>query len=179
MLAICSVSSAYATGHARYCLHLTSFDFLAPALCDASPSCVACLQYEVGNQDHSVMLGVEAVDNILHGSKELTLNHPDIVNTGKDTDLQYSRYSTGGATSSFAAAAAGAVAPTAVAAPVPAVPAVAAAAAVVVATPASAAAVPMAAAAAAAKATIDCLSNHGTCLQQDTASRGVAAKACT
>lgn len=54
-------------------------------------------KYEVGNQDHSFMLGVEAVDNILHGCKyntsfhsctpadsvlavELTLNHPDFVN---------------------------------------------------------------------------------------------------
>lgn len=26
-------------------------------------------KYEVGNQDHSFMLGVEAVDNILHGGK--------------------------------------------------------------------------------------------------------------
>lgn len=28
-------------------------------------------KYEVGNQDHSFMLGVEAVDNILHGGKRL------------------------------------------------------------------------------------------------------------
>ncbi|PWW74755.1 FAD/NAD(P)-binding domain-containing protein [Tuber magnatum] len=37
-------------------------------------------KYEVGNQDHSFMLGVEAVDNILHGATELTLNYPDFVN---------------------------------------------------------------------------------------------------
>ncbi|KAF2402233.1 FAD/NAD(P)-binding domain-containing protein [Trichodelitschia bisporula] len=37
-------------------------------------------RYEVGNQDHSFMLGVEAVDNILNGSVELTLNYPDFVN---------------------------------------------------------------------------------------------------
>ncbi|RPA98499.1 FAD/NAD(P)-binding domain-containing protein [Choiromyces venosus 120613-1] len=37
-------------------------------------------KYEVGNQDHSFMLGVEAVDNIMHGATELTLNYPDFVN---------------------------------------------------------------------------------------------------
>jgi hypothetical protein len=37
-------------------------------------------RYEVGNQDHSFMLGVEAVDNIVNGAIELTLNYPDVVN---------------------------------------------------------------------------------------------------
>lgn len=37
-------------------------------------------RYEVGNQDHSFMLGVEAADNIVHGAAELTLNYPDFVN---------------------------------------------------------------------------------------------------
>lgn len=37
-------------------------------------------RYEVGNQDHSFMLGVEAVDNIVNGATELTLNYPDFVN---------------------------------------------------------------------------------------------------
>ncbi len=37
-------------------------------------------RYEVGNQDHSFMLGVEAADNIVNGSVELTLNYPDFVN---------------------------------------------------------------------------------------------------
>merc|ERR1712048_1458893 len=37
-------------------------------------------KYEVGNQDHSFMLGVEAVDNILHGAKEFTLLHPSLTN---------------------------------------------------------------------------------------------------
>ncbi|KAN0083122.1 hypothetical protein V8E54_002210 [Elaphomyces granulatus] len=37
-------------------------------------------RYEVGNQDHSFMLGVEAVDNIINGAVELTLNNPDFVN---------------------------------------------------------------------------------------------------
>lgn len=46
------------------------------------------LQYEVANQDHSLMLGVEAVDNILFGVKELTLEHPDIVNAKKNTSLR-------------------------------------------------------------------------------------------
>ncbi|KAI9808931.1 MAG: hypothetical protein M1826_004004 [Phylliscum demangeonii] len=31
-------------------------------------------RYEVGNQDHSFMLGVEAVNHIVHGAPELTLN---------------------------------------------------------------------------------------------------------
>ena len=38
-------------------------------------------RYEVGNQDHSFMLGVEAVDAIIGGGVELTLNYPDFVNT--------------------------------------------------------------------------------------------------
>jgi hypothetical protein len=37
-------------------------------------------KYEVGNQDHSCMLGVEAVDNMLFGAKEFTLLHPSLVN---------------------------------------------------------------------------------------------------
>lgn len=43
-------------------------------------------RYEVGNQDHSFMLGVEAVDNILNGAVELTLNYPDFVNTRKNDE---------------------------------------------------------------------------------------------
>ncbi|KAL8646626.1 MAG: hypothetical protein Q9210_006030 [Variospora velana] len=38
-------------------------------------------RYEVGNQDHSFMLGVEAADNIVNGAAELTLNYPDFVNS--------------------------------------------------------------------------------------------------
>jgi len=37
-------------------------------------------KYEVSNQDHSFMQGVEAVDNILIGAPELTLNLPGVVN---------------------------------------------------------------------------------------------------
>lgn len=38
-------------------------------------------KYEVGNQDHSCMLGVEAADNIIYGAKEFTLFHPSLVST--------------------------------------------------------------------------------------------------
>ncbi|RXW24621.1 hypothetical protein EST38_g1243 [Candolleomyces aberdarensis] len=37
-------------------------------------------KYEVGNQDHCFQLGVEAIDAILGGADELTLNSPDSVN---------------------------------------------------------------------------------------------------
>jgi protoporphyrinogen oxidase len=37
-------------------------------------------KYEVGNQDHSLMQGVEAVDNILNRSEETTLEFPNKVN---------------------------------------------------------------------------------------------------
>ena len=37
-------------------------------------------KYEVSNQDHSFMQGVELVDRLLLGGEELTLNQPDLVN---------------------------------------------------------------------------------------------------
>ena len=43
-------------------------------------------RYEVGNQDHSFMLGVEAVDAVVNGSVELTLNYPDFVNGRKNVE---------------------------------------------------------------------------------------------
>jgi hypothetical protein len=43
-------------------------------------------RYEVGNQDHSFMLGVEAADNIVNGSVELTLNYPDFVNGRQNSE---------------------------------------------------------------------------------------------
>lgn len=43
-------------------------------------------RYEVGNQDHSFMLGVEAVDAIHSGAVELTLNYPDFVNSRRNTE---------------------------------------------------------------------------------------------
>lgn len=46
-------------------------------------------KYEVANQDHSLMLGVEAVDNILFGTQELSLEFPNIVNPRKNTELVY------------------------------------------------------------------------------------------
>ncbi|BFZ64916.1 hypothetical protein YB2330_006069 [Saitoella coloradoensis] len=38
-------------------------------------------KYEVGNQDHSFMLGVEAVDACVFGGVELTLGNPDMINS--------------------------------------------------------------------------------------------------
>lgn len=40
-------------------------------------------KYEVANQDHSAMLGVEAVDNILFGTYEEILHEPNVVNGKK------------------------------------------------------------------------------------------------
>lgn len=40
----------------------------------------ASFKYEVANQDHSFMLGVEAVDHIVTGSVEVSLEYPDYVN---------------------------------------------------------------------------------------------------
>eukprot|EP00698_Gefionella_okellyi_P016954 TRINITY_DN4901_c0_g1_i1.p1 TRINITY_DN4901_c0_g1~~TRINITY_DN4901_c0_g1_i1.p1 ORF type:complete len:311 (-),score=48.95 TRINITY_DN4901_c0_g1_i1:79-1011(-) len=37
-------------------------------------------KYEVGNQDHSLMQGVEAVDSMLFGVEEQTYHYPDLVN---------------------------------------------------------------------------------------------------
>lgn len=48
-------------------------------------------KYEVANQDHSLMLGVECVDNILFGSQELTLEFPNVVNPRKNTELLYTK----------------------------------------------------------------------------------------
>jgi len=48
-------------------------------------------KYEVGNQDHSLMLGVEAVDNVLYGGYEMSLMSPDFVNRRKNADMRYGR----------------------------------------------------------------------------------------
>jgi protoporphyrinogen oxidase len=43
-------------------------------------------RYEVGNQDHCCMQGVEAADSALFGAPELTCWHPDLVNSGRHRD---------------------------------------------------------------------------------------------
>jgi hypothetical protein len=48
-------------------------------------------RYEVGNQDHSFMLGVEAVDAIHSGAVELTLNYPDFVNGRRNTEKRLAK----------------------------------------------------------------------------------------
>lgn len=47
--------------------------------------------YEASNQDHSFMQGVEAAGHILHGSAELTIWNPDMVNT-PDPVLGWDRF---------------------------------------------------------------------------------------
>ena len=37
-------------------------------------------KYEVSNQDHSFMQGVEFVDRLAHGTEETTLTRPEAVN---------------------------------------------------------------------------------------------------
>ncbi len=71
-------------------------------------------RYEVGNQDHSFMLGVEAVDHIVNGAVELTLNYPDFVNSRQNNERRLAQ------TFSFGAAA---VAAAVAASPLPAIPA--------------------------------------------------------
>jgi hypothetical protein len=40
-------------------------------------------KYEVANQDHSLMQGVEAVDHLLLGAEETTYRYPAVVNAGR------------------------------------------------------------------------------------------------
>ncbi|EOR04129.1 hypothetical protein E3P92_00072 [Wallemia ichthyophaga] len=48
-------------------------------------------KYEVGNQDHSFMLGVEAADYALYGVPEMTLNYPDIINGKPNKERRLNR----------------------------------------------------------------------------------------
>jgi len=41
-------------------------------------------KYEISNQDHSLMLGVEAADNVMLGSEETTFWYPGVVNAKMD-----------------------------------------------------------------------------------------------
>ncbi|GAA5833433.1 hypothetical protein JCM3766R1_005501 [Sporobolomyces carnicolor] len=43
-------------------------------------------KYEVANQDHSFMIGVECADNLTIGSTENTLEQPDWVNGRRNTE---------------------------------------------------------------------------------------------
>ncbi|KAK8104926.1 hypothetical protein PG999_008285 [Apiospora kogelbergensis] len=49
-------------------------------------------KYEVGNQDHSFMQGVEAVDNAISGGIELTVNNPDFVNSRSNTERRLTHF---------------------------------------------------------------------------------------
>lgn len=58
---------------------LTPFFVPLPSLASDSRQLILHrLQYEVGNQDHSFMVGVEATDNVLFGANEVTLETPDV-----------------------------------------------------------------------------------------------------
>ncbi|KAJ3003213.1 hypothetical protein HKX48_001872 [Thoreauomyces humboldtii] len=48
-------------------------------------------KYEVANQDHSFMIGVEAVDNILIGAPEMTLENPNWVNSRQNKERSLGR----------------------------------------------------------------------------------------
>tara|TARA_Y100000310_G_scaffold343767_1_gene452924 strand:+ start:644 stop:2032 length:1389 start_codon:yes stop_codon:yes gene_type:complete len=47
-------------------------------------------KYEISNQDHTFMQGVESINNILLNSPELTLNNPEKINTGEKVSLSTS-----------------------------------------------------------------------------------------
>ena len=53
-------------------------------------------KYEVANQDHSLMLGVECADNVMAGTMEVTLTHPNIVNGMRNKELAFTPSPSGG-----------------------------------------------------------------------------------
>jgi hypothetical protein len=68
--------------------HATSTAISTAVSAAVLPRRFGSYKYEVANQDHSLMLGVECVDNILFGSQELTLEFPNIVNPRKNMELK-------------------------------------------------------------------------------------------
>jgi hypothetical protein len=46
-------------------------------------------KYEVANQDHSFMQGVEAADHIVNGTDEMTLLYPDKMNAKFNPTFPY------------------------------------------------------------------------------------------
>jgi hypothetical protein len=48
-------------------------------------------KYEVGNQDHSFMQGVEAAEFVISGSPEVTVFHPNTVNAKFNADFPYKK----------------------------------------------------------------------------------------
>lgn len=63
-----------------------ALEFLTPSLENLgvySRGRFGAWKYEVSNQDHSLMQGVECVDRLVHGKEEMTLPHPEIVNRAR------------------------------------------------------------------------------------------------
>lgn len=48
-------------------------------------------RYEVSNQDHSLMQGVEWVNHVLYGADEMTLWHPEVVNNMSRPELRVNK----------------------------------------------------------------------------------------
>ncbi len=46
-------------------------------------------KYEVGNQDHSFMQGAEAAEHVISGAPEMTVFHPNAMNTKYNAEFPY------------------------------------------------------------------------------------------